>query len=398
MLTSDKLIFVELQKTGSTGLKKFLGNIVGGESTGKTSAYAGELLALGKPIVGLVCHPLVWYLDQWRLGCAGRGELYKHLVDEKRWNLLRVHATKTAKPAKAEGGDKARQKDAPAEWNADFAKQRWYADENNVEAFREWLSAVATHPALRNLIDRGYKVSRIGRLAGLMTYQYVMRFLRDGENIERSIDTVDALRSFMHERAITTHFVRAEYAGEDLIRVLDELGIETTPEQREQAAQFKRRGADAKLVRQFYDDASMRLVAEREQLMGELFGYEMMAPGSAAAKPGKKKDKQKDKPEKAGKAKAEAKGKDDGPKLSKEERAQKREARTERRAAKEAKVADVATPAADPSTAATTSPAKSEAPAPAQDKPTKAPKPDKPPKAKRVKNRPVDDDVVEAEA
>lgn len=395
MLTSDKLIFVELQKTGSTGLKKFLGNIVGGESTGKTSAYADELLALGKPIVGLVCHPLVWYLDQWRLGCAGRGELYKHLVDEKRWNLLRVHATKTAKPAKAEGGDKARQKDAPAEWNADFAKQRWYADENNVEAFREWLSAVATHPALRNLIDRGYKVSRIGRLAGLMTYQYVMRFLRDGENIERSIDTVDALRSFMHERAITTHFVRAEYAGEDLIRVLDALGIETTPEQREQAAQFKRRGADAKLVRQFYDDASMRLVAEREQLMGELFGYEMMAPGSTAAKPGKKKDK----PEKTGKAKAEAKDKGDGPRLSKEERAQKREARTERRAAKEGKVAGAAAPAAEPSTAAAAVPlTTSEAPAQAQDKPTKAPKGDKPPKAKRVKNRPVDDDVVETEA
>jgi hypothetical protein len=412
MLTSDKLIFVELQKAGSTGLKKFLGNIVGGESTGKTSVYADELLALGKPIVGLVCHPLVWYLDQWRLGCAGRGELYKHLVDEKRWNLLRSHAAKapakSAAKASAKGEDKdaekTKQKEVPPEWGADYAKTRWYGDENNVEAFQEWLAAVALHPGLRNLIDRGYKVSRIGKLAGPMTYQFVIRFLRDGENIERSIDTLDALRAFIEERAITTQFVRAEYAGEDLLRVLDALGIETTAEQREQAAQFKRRGAEAKLVRQFYDDASMRLVAEREQLMGELFGYELVAPSGSPSKPGKQRDKPKDKPEKAGQARAE--GQEDGPKLSKEERALKREARSERRAAKEAKAAQpaagtppmaAAAPAAEAADTAPEAPPSDEKPASAV-KAAKAVKADKPAKAKRTKSRPVDDDVVEVEA
>jgi hypothetical protein len=242
----------------------------------------------------------------------------------------------------------------------------------------------------------------VSKVAGLMTYQYVIRFLRDGENMERSVDTLDALRTFAEERAITTQFVRAEYAGEDLLRVLDTLGIDTTAEQREQAAQFKRRGAEAKLVRQFYDDASMRLVAEREQLMGELFGYELVAPG--ASKPGK----QKDKPEKAGKDKPERK--EDGPKLSKEERALKREARSERRAAKEAKGAAKgaeATLQAQTNVPAevisTTTAAAATAPAealPADTKPASGAKAkgEKPSRTKRAKSRPVDDDVVETEA
>jgi hypothetical protein len=398
MLNSDKLVFVELQKTGTTGLRKFLGNIVGGESTGKTSAYADELLAMGKPIVGLVCHPMTWYLDQWRQGCAGRGELYKHLTDEKRWNLLRTHAAKG--PAKADEGDKARQKDVPPEWGPEYAKTHWYADDQNAEAFREWLRAVALHPGLRNLIARGYKVSRIGRLAGLMTYQYVVRFLRDGENIERSVDTIEALRAFMHDRAITTHFVRAEHAGEDLLKALDALGIETTPEQREQAAAFKRRGAENKLVRNYYDDASIRLVAERELLMGELFGYAMVEPAGTASS-GKKKgkgqkaedaDKAK---EKSAKGKGKAAGQEGSPKLSKEERAKKREARAERRAAQETAAPGADAPLPDPVSTDSEGVVGSEA---SGEKPVKAAKTAKPSKVKRVKNRPVDDDIVEAEA
>jgi hypothetical protein len=407
MLTSDKLIFVELQKAGSTALKKFLGNIVGGESTGKTSVYADELLTLGKPIVGLVCHPLVWYLDQWRQGCGGKGELYKRLVDQKRWDLVRSRRTNV--PAKAKESSKPRSKTLPENWGAEYAKNHWYGDENNADAFREWLDAVVGSRGIRNVIDHGFQVSPVSKVAGLMTYHYVIRFLRDGENMERSVDTLDALRTFVEERAITTHFVRAEYAGEDLLRVLDALGIETTSEQREQAAQFKRRGAEAKLVRQFYDDSSMRLVAEHEELMGELFGYELVAPGGL--KPGK----QKDKPEKAGKGKPEGK-EEDGPKLSKEERALKREARSERRAAKEAKgaakgakmakgteatlqaqsdvpAAAISTPAA----AAATPPGEM---LPAETKPVSVAKAkgEKTSKTKRAKSRPVDDDIVETEA
>jgi hypothetical protein len=395
MLTSDKLIFVELQKAGSTALKKFLGNIVGGESTGKTSVYADELLTLGKPIVGLVCHPLVWYLDQWRQGCGGKGELYKRLVDQKRWDLVRSRRTNV--PAKAKESNKPHPRALPDSWGAEHAKNHWYGDENNADAFREWLHAVVASRGIRNLIDHGFQVSPVSKVAGLMTYHYVIRFLRDGENMERSVDTLDALRAFIEERAITTQFVRAEYAGEDLLRVLDALGIETTPEQREQAAQFKRRGAEAKLVRQFYDDASMRLVAEREELMGELFGYELVAPGGL--KPGK----QKDKPGKAAKDKPE--GKEDGPKLTKEERAVKREARSERRAAKEAKgtakgagatlQAQPSVPSVVISTKAATAAATPTEALPAEPKPlsdAKA-KGEKTPKTKRAKSRPVDDDV-----
>lgn len=419
MLNSDKLAFVELQKTGSTGLKKFLGNIVGGEASGKTAVYAGELLALGKPVVGLVCHPLTWYLDQWKQGCAGKGELYKRLVDEKRWDLLR--SRQTNRPARAKQG-KADPKAIPAEWGAEHAKTRWYADVENVDAFHEWLYAVAAARGIRNLIDRGYQVSPVSNVGGLMTYHFVIRFVRDGENLERSVDTLDALRETIAQHAITPHFVRAEHAGEDLLKVLDAVGVQITDEQRTQALAFKRRGADTKLIRRYYDDASLRLVAEREALMLELFDYEIAAPAVTAGKKAKKDKKDPaareaakaakaargDKPAKAPKAqkadkpakakKAAQAGDGDDAKPSKQERAQQRELRAERRAARQAQAG--AAPDASAREAGAEAAAEPPAKPPKAARPPKADKvdkADKPAKVKRVKNRPVDEDVVENE-
>jgi hypothetical protein len=390
MLNSEKLILVELHKSGSSRLRKFLAEVVGGEPSGKLAVFSDELVSQGKPVVGLVCDPLSWYLDQWQAGCAGKGELHKRLTDEKRWDLMR--SRRTNRPAKVKEGGKVKvdPKAIPETWGAEYAKTYWYADANNAEAFREWLQAVAASRGIRNLIDRGYQVSPVSNLGGLMTYHYFIKFVRNGENMERSVETLDALRALNTSQAITTHFIRAESAGEDLLKVLDALGVSLTDEQRSTAQGFKRKGSESKAIRTFYDKASRRLVAEREQLMNEFFGYgEGSAPGSAeggtkkAGKAGKKKE--------AGESPG-------ATKLTKEEREQKRLARTERRAAKEAsgekaesKPKSAAKAAKKPAKKAGADPsdpaaAGSEGSVPAAGRPTKV---------KRVKNRPADEEVIE---
>ncbi|WP_374568506.1 hypothetical protein [Ideonella sp.] len=362
-------------------MKKLLGDIVGGETSGKHAGYADELVATGKPIVGYVCNPLNWYLTQWKLGCAGKGDIHKRLTDQDRWDQLK--ARRANRPLK----DNARPgaMEIPEGWNAEYAKATWYADAESPDAFREWLKAILANKAIRRLVDPGYAGSPINKLAGLMTYHLFMSFVRGGENVDKSIDTLEALEALGAANAITAHFIRAESIGADLLHVLTTLGIKLTEEQRAAIDAMKDKGAgDVKVVQRFYDVPSLRMVAKRDELISKLFGY--TAPPTVAdadsfgRKPGKNKDKA-DKP--AG---------TEGAKLSKAEKEQKRLAREQRQARKAAKGA-----AGDSDEAAAkTKPARAEAKMkPANAKAAKAAKTQvaKPPKpAKAAKSRRVDDE------
>ncbi|MFO1340072.1 MAG: hypothetical protein U1F53_17905 [Burkholderiaceae bacterium] len=359
MLISDKLILVELHKTGSARLKKLLGDLVGGETRAKHAAYSDELASMGKPVVGYVCNPLTWYLAQWQLGCSGKGDIHKRLTDETKWDLLKSKRSALQTKEGSRPGAKA----LPEGWNAERAKSFWYADAENVDAFREWLQAVMAERGLRRLVEHGYNNSPVSHMAGLMTYHFFLMFVRDAENMERSVDSMDALKALHAKARITQHFVRSEAVSADLLAVLEAVGVKLTAEQRTAIDALKERSNDA-VLRRFYDAPSLRLVAKREAFLNELFGY-----GPPAAKAGRK-------------APADAPAPGEAVvKLSKAEKEQKRQARAERQAAKPAKAGGK--PAAD-------KPAKAEKAAKPQA--DKAPKPEK---VKRVKNKPADDDVID---
>lgn len=374
MLTSDKLILVELHKVGSTRLKKLVGEIVGGESSAKQSAYSDELAATGKPVVGYVCNPLTWYLAHWRLGCEGKGEFHKRLTDETKWDLLR--SKRAQLPPKNETARDA--KALPEGWGAARAKDFWYADANKPEAFREWLQAVAAHRGLRRLVDHAYNNSPAAKLGGLMTYQFFIMFVRNAENMEKSVDSMEALQALWKDKSITSRFIRAEAISEDLKKVLEGLHVPLNDEQRAAVDGLKERtGADEAAILRFYDAASLRLIAKREAFINQLFGY---GPPSEEARA-------------VARAAKKSTGQAEAPKLSKAEKEQRRQARAERQAAKEARRAAGGAKSDDKvaKAEAKDKPAKAEKKA---DKPAGAAKPEK---LKRVKNKPLDEDVVDSE-
>ena len=382
MLTSDKLILVELHKSGSSRLKKLLGEFVGGETSGKHAGYADELVATGKPIVGYVCNPLTWYLTQWQLGCAGKGDIHKRLTDQERWDQLQ--ARRANRPLKE--GSRPGALELPEGWNADYAKKAWYADAESPEAFREWLKVVLTNRAIRRLVDSGYAGSPVNKVAGLMTYHLFTSFVRGGENVDKSIDSLEALEALGAANAITPHFIRAESIGTDLLQVLTTLGISLTNEQRAEVDALKDRGAAAaKAIQRFYDVPSLRMVAKRDELISKLFGY--TAPSTVpdaetfGRKPGKNKANKADKPPRA-----------EGAKLSKAEKEQKRLAREQRQAKKAAKGAgngngDGAKKAKSARAEAKMNPAQATTAKTANPKAAKSPKP-----AKAAKAQPMDDE------
>src|SRR5262249_39648229 len=167
MLISEKLIFVELQKTGSTHIKGLLKKIVGGENDGKHNVPSTEQLDSGRKFVASVRDPWSWYLSLWSYGCLQKGELYERLTNEKKWRKL---LDKADAKAEADGDDdetpsedddeavdgekakaKGKGKSLPENFTPERAKTFWYADPDNAAAFREWLQAVLAIQPLRKV-------------------------------------------------------------------------------------------------------------------------------------------------------------------------------------------------------------------------------------------------------
>ncbi|WP_374674436.1 hypothetical protein [Ideonella sp.] len=279
MFTSERLLLVELHRGGSARVKKLLQELVGGD-TDKGSLYADALAETGKPVLGLVCHPLSWYLALWRNGCAGKGDLHKRLTSDVRWGQLRARLkNREPKPGQTD------LKQIPDGWGPERARDTWYADANDVQAFREWLQAVLMERGMRKLVDHGWGSSPIAKFAGLMTYQYFNHFVRGAENMDKSVSSMEALQALHAAQALPAHFVRLESLGSDLLAALDAAGVPLTAPQRERVAALKGGvAAEQEAIEQFYDAEARRLVARREAFLYGRLGYDM-PPGAG---PGKK--------------------------------------------------------------------------------------------------------------
>ena len=160
--------------------------------------------------------------------------------------------------------------------------------------------------------------------------------------------------------------------------MLEALQVPLNDEQRAAVEGLKERtGADEAAILRFYDAASLRLVAKREAFINQLFGYG--PPSDEARALARAAKKSSDQPA-------------EGPKLSKAEKEQKRQARAERQAAKEARKAAGGAKKGGATKAEDQQPQnKAEKKA---DRPAAAAKPEK---LKRVKNKPLDEDVVDSE-
>lgn len=276
MLVSEKLVLVPLHKDGVTAVKKLLQATVGGESR-KQLGSAAEVAALGVPVVGFVCSPLIWYLSLWRQGCAGKGGLYRRLTDDARWQrvLSRQKARQHTEDSAGQPAAAARA-GLPAEWSAAHATGVWYADRDDVQAFREWLRAVLGTRAMRRLVDAQPSGSAGLRAGGLMTQEYLATFVNTSEDESISTLKLDELQALDQRSAITQMFVRAEEAAADVAAVLDQLGVARSAQQ-DEAIRALVSDPVSQDVLDFFDADSLRLVAQHERLITTKFGYELVS-------------------------------------------------------------------------------------------------------------------------
>jgi len=276
MLISDKLVFIEFRNTGASHVEKLLAAIVGGESTNKVKGPTEEMLASGRPLFGSIRDPWGWYLSLWIFGCAQQGELYQRLVAEKSWKkvLEKVEANAKARSQQAPA-DQVKRIALPEQLGAERAKDFWYADDNNVEAFREWLRVVCSMQT-RRAVEPGFAQSPISKVGGLMTYRYFHLYVRGAEHIPVTIGTQEGLRTFEAQHLVAKHIIRQDSLTEDLVQALEHIGVSLTDAQRKMIYDAKPSGKAAKSlgIERFYDEASLELVARREKFIVDRFGYQ----------------------------------------------------------------------------------------------------------------------------
>jgi hypothetical protein len=259
MLVSKKLVFLELQKTGSTHIKQLLKQTIGGKNDGKHNQASPELRASGKEFVGSIRDPWSWYLSLFTYGCQEKGGVFIRTTNPKHWNKL------TAEEKATPGYE---------HYDVEFAKSM-YKDPEDATNFKHWLKLVTTTGPHRKLIEDGFYASPLSSVAGLMTFRYFLLFCDEGVSVPESMKTMKALKEYEEQHRFVKHIIRNESLAEDLIQVIGACGETLTDEHLAAIREAPKTNQSARKHSRshYYDDIAVQLVAKREKFIIDKFGY-----------------------------------------------------------------------------------------------------------------------------
>jgi hypothetical protein len=282
MLVGEKLIYLQLQKTGSTRITDLIQATVGAEERHKHDRIRREDLAdpeiAARRIIGSIRNPWSYYVSLWSYGSRRAGGIYERTTASSRMDQPRdqrgVLHKKTI-PMK------------DRDWRARRRVKKWktaYGPPDDREAFRRWIRFL-NHPDYRIDVGEGYGKSSISWHSGLLTYRYLVLFtlgVVPGEphlgGHNPTLDTLDKLRDYADENILCQDMIRMEHLSDELEASLVAAGYELTDEQRAMI-HGKAEGRSENRTKHhpaawYYDDETRDLVAERDRFVIERHGYE----------------------------------------------------------------------------------------------------------------------------
>lgn len=269
MFVTEKLIYLQLQKTGCTHIARLLDKYVGGEQVGKHNFLPSELIGQ-KYLVGSIRNPWDWYVSQWAFGSEARGGLNQRVtsrnlenikclpVKRRKSRIVKASVKEATKPTKM--------------W------EKVYGDKNNPELFRQWLRLIFD-PKRRYDMGEGYGFSSVSAFAGILTYRY-MFINYDNQQMNLIFDTneinnINKLVEFDSKANLLNGIIRNENLEEDFISTLEEVGYELTTAQKQEIYATKKTNASKHRSSNFYYDAeTIDLVGQREKLIIDKYNYQ----------------------------------------------------------------------------------------------------------------------------
>ncbi len=279
MFVSDKVVFIELHKTGCTHIRDLLGDLVGGEFAGKHNQVDSDLFSGNRVFLGSVRDPWEWYISLWAYGCDRKGIVFGNVT--KGGVRIRGHGWK-ADPYQA-----FRELLATRPNNNSKKWRRTYQDVKDAGAFREWLCMMHDEQYWSDF-GEGYGRSSLSRIAGLFTFRYMKLFsCKDGEpdGLDR-VSSFDQLAQHERKNCFIDHFIRNENLESDLFVALERSGFEIPGEVKAEILARSRTNTSSRKhgPGYYYDAETEHLVFDRDKLVVEKFGY--VAPGSRIPVPG----------------------------------------------------------------------------------------------------------------
>jgi hypothetical protein len=273
MFVSDKIVFLELQKTGCTHIRNLLMEIVGGKFVERHIQAHPSLFTDGRFFLGSVRDPWEWHVSLWAYCCDGRGDLFGNVTTsgvrlrDRGWRRhpfsIFIDVLNSRPNRHAE------------EW------KRTLHDVNDPGAFRQWLYLLHDEEYSPDVGDRYWQFP-LKRFAGLLTYRYLRVFTcRKGElGSLQAISTSDQLKEHDSRNGFIDYFIRNERLEADLLDALRLANIEVPQQRAADMASRPRTNASSrkKGSRFYYDAATEKLVGERDRFIIEKFGYS--APSS----------------------------------------------------------------------------------------------------------------------
>lgn len=252
MWITEKLIYLQMQKTGSSHIVHLLKNYIGGKKKGVHNHL--KKYNKNKFLVVSVRNPWDWYVSLWRFGCNQKGEIHRRLTQEAPEVMAKINKNKSEKVAE--------------KWNS------VYANPEEPENFRNWLKLIYNPWRMKDLRENYHK-SSLSAFAGFMTYRYCKFSLKDFQP-ETVIEDFSALKAYDEKNNMINGVIKTESLEEDLINVLQQAGheIDATIINQIYASKSQTKNATKRHPSSFYYDAeTIALVAEKDKFIIEKFSY-----------------------------------------------------------------------------------------------------------------------------
>ena len=258
MFSNDRLVYLQLHKTGCTHIAALLEKHVGGKQGQKHARYNAD--KDDRIYIGSVRNPWAWYVSLWAYGCKGLGAIF-NAVTRTRWEHL-THPSPTAGTSlksfywrllrAARSGPRAEI------WRS------CYRDAD--DPVRRWLKLMYGSDSRIDLTD-GYPYSSLCQFAGLMTYRYCDLYFewktwREKREIVANLAELVALDA---DACLVDYMIHTEFLETDLLAALDLAGYELDTMTRQQINEATKSNTSShRHYTEYYDDESVTMVAQHE--------------------------------------------------------------------------------------------------------------------------------------
>lgn len=271
MLVNDKLVFLQMQKTGCTHVESILFKIFpNSQQIGKHFRIPSRFEFRSRPVVGSIRDPWDWYLSYWAYSCLAKGGPYKRTVQSRNPLNVILDSRQANSHNEVPRRFTGLLKHSVSELFRPVGKWQYlYEDVNDPERFRLWLELVLSEERKFDLFQ-DYGLSSISQFSGLYTYLTLFLYAQDISVLFSDSFTREELQKVP---LVISDVLKTEQLNEDFINFLKKIDIPITSDI-EQALNAKTNTSKRKLPRDaYYNGASIDLVAKQDTYILKKFGY-----------------------------------------------------------------------------------------------------------------------------